>query len=296
MPAENHKEHTLKDSLNDSYRLIVQTTETFEEKISFRFRYWQAILTSILLLVFMILSIGSLIIFTPLKKLIPGYGDLAQYTEITRLNEELLDLENQLSVQKNYTTRFMSMLKDSVETEEAIRKKQGNIAAKADASLGKKIKEEEDIRNEVEADRQKQQKELLAKSSSDSKMVPLDKIQFVPPVKGSISGAFMPQKKHLGLDLIAPKNTPVKATLDGFVMFADWTIESGQTIGIQHQNNLISFYKHNSSLLKKQGDFVKAGEAIAIIGNTGTHTDGPPVHFELWHDGKALDPSDYIQF
>lgn len=296
MPSENQKEQTLKDSLARSYRLILQKTETFEEKINFQFKPWQVLLGTFLSLILLVLLIGSLIIFTPLKRLIPGYGDLAQFTEITKLNEDLDELERQLAIQKNYSSRFMKMLRDSVENEEMVRQKQQGIDPKEHTLSVEKVKEDEELRNEIEAVRQKEQRELLAKSNSYSKMVPLDKISFVPPVKGSVSGAFMPEKKHLGVDLIAPKSTPVKASLDGYVMFADWTIESGQTIGIQHQNNIITFYKHNSSLLKKQGDIVKAGEAIAIIGNTGTHTDGPHVHFELWHDGKALDPAQYIQF
>ena len=84
--------------------------------------------------------------------------------------------------------------------------------------------------------------------------------------------------------------------MDGYVISSDWTLATGNTIGIQHTNDIITWYKHNSSLLKKAGDYVKAGEAVAIIGNTGDLTDGPHLHFELWHSGKAVDPEDYIQF
>ena len=95
---------------------------------------------------------------------------------------------------------------------------------------------------------------------------------------------------------MAPKNTPIKASLDGFVIQSDWTMDSGNTIGVQHDNNVITFYKHNSSNLKKTGDKVKAGEAIAIIGNSGELTDGPHLHFEIWYQGKPMNPSDFIEF
>jgi len=84
--------------------------------------------------------------------------------------------------------------------------------------------------------------------------------------------------------------------MDGYVFSSDWTLETGNTIGIQHSNNLISFYKHNSALLKKTGEYVKAGEAVAIIGNTCTLSSGPHLHFELWHSGKAIDPENFIIF
>ncbi len=296
MPSENHKEHSLKDNLKKSYRFILQRKETFEEKISFNFTIWQAIASGILTFILLTISIGSLIIFTPLKKMVPGYGELAQYEEITSLNKELDELEQQLIAQKTYTTRFMNMLRDSVENEESVKKQQKNVDPQEHILSVKKVKEDAELRNEIAEEKNQKKEALLAKSSSESRVLPLNKLYFIPPLKGRLSGSFMPEKKHLGVDLVAPKNTPIKTVMDGFVIVADWTMESGQTIGIQHQNNIITFYKHNSSLLKKQGDFVKAGEAIAIIGNTGTHTDGPHLHFELWQDGKALNPVDYIQF
>ena len=88
----------------------------------------------------------------------------------------------------------------------------------------------------------------------------------------------------------------VKATLDGTVTLADWTVETGYVIYIQHENNLISVYKHNAELLKKVGNKVKAGDAIAIIGNSGELTTGPHLHFELWHNGTPIDPQTYIVF
>jgi len=89
---------------------------------------------------------------------------------------------------------------------------------------------------------------------------------------------------------------PIKCVLDGYVVISDWTRETGNTIGIQHANNTMTFYKHNSTLLKKAGEFVKAGEAIAVIGNTGDLTDGPHLHFELWYKGQAVDPAEYVRF
>lgn len=118
----------------------------------------------------------------------------------------------------------------------------------------------------------------------------------LPPVKGKVSAHFDSNLKHFGLDILAPKNSAIGTISDGFVTYADWSLETGNTIVIQHDNNLLSIYKHNSMLLKNIGDFVKAGEAIAIIGNTGSLSSGPHLHFELWHNGKAINPTNYINF
>ena len=89
----------------------------------------------------------------------------------------------------------------------------------------------------------------------------------------------------------------LKSTIwDGHVITADWTLETGYTIGIQHNNDMVSFYKHNATLLKRTGAFVRAGEAVAIIGNTGKMSSGPHLHFELWLQGKPVDPTNYIDF
>ena len=119
---------------------------------------------------------------------------------------------------------------------------------------------------------------------------------FFTPLKGFVTNNFNALNSHYGIDIVAKKNEPIKATLDGTVIFCDWTIKTGYVIAIQHQNNIISVYKHNSALMKKEGNYVKAGEVIAIIGNTGELTSGPHLHFELWYDGKAVNPKEFMRF
>jgi murein DD-endopeptidase MepM/ murein hydrolase activator NlpD len=121
-------------------------------------------------------------------------------------------------------------------------------------------------------------------------------LHMIPPVKGMVSLGFSSDDKHYGVDVLSAANTPVKTILDGYVLHNGWNVETGHTIFVQHPNEMVSVYKHNSSLLRETGDFVRAGEAIAIIGNTGIHTDGPHLHFELWISGKPADPMTYIDF
>ena len=106
----------------------------------------------------------------------------------------------------------------------------------------------------------------------------------------------MQDEEHYGVDVVAEQDAGVKSTLRGKVIFASWTAETGNVVVVQHHNELISIYKHNSVLLKKIGDIVKAGEVIAIVGNSGNFTTGPHLHFELWHKGTPVNPEDYISF
>ena len=128
-------------------------------------------------------------------------------------------------------------------------------------------------------------------SSSDD-----DFYHFFSPLDGVVTNHFDETTRHYGVDLVAKQNSNVLSVLDGVVIFTDWTIKTGYVIQVQHNGNLVSVYKHNSVLLKKQGDFVRAGEAIAVVGNTGEETTGPHLHFELWQAGKALNPETFIKF
>lgn len=134
---------------------------------------------------------------------------------------------------------------------------------------------------------------LLAPSIEE---LELAEMFFFPPVNGIISAPFDVNTAHFGVDLVANANEPIKVIADGVVVLSSWTQDSGYVIGVQHQGNLLSMYKHNSVLLKKVGSFVTSGEAIAIIGNSGEFTDGPHLHFEVWHNGNPIDPEQIISF
>ena len=120
---------------------------------------------------------------------------------------------------------------------------------------------------------------------------------FFTPLTGIVSAGYSPSKTHYGVDIVAKSNEPIKCVADGTVIFTDYDFsDSGYVIAVQHRNNMISIYKHNSAILKKVGNFVSGGEIIAIIGNTGELTTGPHLHFELWFNGNPVNPEDFISF
>ncbi|MEM9023193.1 MAG: M23 family metallopeptidase, partial [Bacteroidota bacterium] len=136
----------------------------------------------------------------------------------------------------------------------------------------------------------------LYETSGEGSSSDVNSFFFFTPLKGIVSAPFDARKGHHGVDVVAGENEAIKATLDGTVILATWTSETGHVIQVQHANNLVSIYKHNSVLLKKTNDKVKAGEAIAIIGESGENSTGPHLHFELWFNGQPIDPADYMVF
>lgn len=301
MANEQDKEKSWIEKLKHTYRLVVMNNETFEEIGSYKLTLLNVYIALSTIVVVVALVVVSLMAFTPLRKYIPGYGEINQNEELYQLYQELDSIEQEMNAHRQYAQNFQRMLVGDVETEDEVEK-----SAQEELRNIESANEEVDPVEPSEVDEELRQEIELAdigdivqagrKSNLSSSGIPLEQMFFTEPISGEISAEFMPEKNHYGVDILAPKNTAIKAIMDGYVFISDWTLETGNTIGIQHANNVISFYKHNSVLLKKVGSYVRAGEAVAIIGNTGTLSDGPHLHFELWYRGNPVPPTEYINF
>ncbi len=282
-----------REKLEVTYRLVIINDDTFEEVNATKLTLLNLYTIASSVFVALIFVVFLLIIFTPVKRYIPGYGDFNARQKIIELEKQISNLEAEVNSYQSWTANIKKILVGDVDsTGEFEVKDTTNTVAKRRVNVPK-IPEDKDLRQtigEMEAPAETRVVNL------EIQQKPLEQIYFIPPVSGEISLSFSHEKKHLGVDITAPKNTAIKSVLDGYVIFTDWTLETGNTICVQHSNNLISFYKHNSALLKQIGDIVTAGEAIAIIGDTGDHSTGPHLHFELWHEGKPVDPGDYVNF
>jgi len=296
MAEENKKERRRWDRMKDTYRLVIFNNETFEEVRSFNMSPLNVyVMLSTLVVLVSALAI-AVIVFTPVKRLIPGYGSASSQPEMVRIYRAVDSLEALVEAQERYNLGMKKMLTADVEyapSEPPAEKPLGDHEpvpkSEADAELRNEV-EVADIRNATG------QTKPVSPINVSPREVPLEQMHFSSPIGGSLVAVFDLDKKHMGVDVVAPKNTPVKAALDGWVISSDWTLETGNTIAIQHTNNIVTFYKHNSVLLKKTGAYVRGGEAIAIIGNTGELTDGPHLHFEMWHQGKPVNPLDFVDF
>ena len=283
---------TLLQRLRKKYRLIVYTDKTFEERKHFRLSKMN-ILT--FLLSFFLLStifVIILFVFTPLKNLIPKRPDPILQAELMQNVYRIDSLAQEIEIRDKYLNNLKRII--SGEAPEDVVKdvsKEDSIAASAnlvfttsetDSILRKEIEEEEKI---------------SLQAGSKTKYKNFSHLHFFAPInKGMLINKFNSDARHYGVDIVAGPNAGVLAVLDGTVITADWTLATGYILQIQHENDLVSFYKHNSELLKKVGDRVRAGETIAIIGNSGELSSGPHLHFELWHKGIPLNPEDYIVF
>lgn len=300
MPDELNDQEKWIDKLQHTYRLVVMRDESFEEVGSYRLTRLNIYLLISTLIVTTAFVVFLLIWLTPIKRWIPGYGDVNLRENAEELAQRVQELEEQNKAHTTYISSVQRIFSANFETEESIPLIDSSETVPDSLLKLDRIEEDEELRNAVESE------QPLVPSAVESleddgkfnhnRMTPLEQMFPTAPVKGEISNGFMQDKGHYGVDVLAPRNTPIKSVLDGIIIQSDWTLETGKTIAIQHPNNVVSFYKHNSALLKKVGETVKEGEAIAIIGNTGTLSSGPHLHFELWYNGKAVDPVEFIAF
>ncbi len=281
------------EKVKHPYRLVVMNNDTFEEVGSYKLTLLNIYIMLSTIVVLVAICVVAAIVFTPAKQYIPGYGDVSAQAEMQKIYASLDSIEYYANATDEYTKSVQRVLTGNAQDVPA------DIPADLtdDTEYSIEVSEEEmALREEIELEKLNEKNRTTTNVNTSPSDKPLEQLYFTSPLSGEISDGFMPDKKHYGIDIVAPKGTPIKSVLDGFVIMSDWTRETGNTIGIQHANNTITFYKHNSTLLKKTGELVKAGEAIAVIGNTGDLTDGPHLHFELWYKGQPVDPGEYVRF
>ena len=288
-------DRSLLDRLRDKYRLIIVDDETFEERTSFKLSRLNVltIIASASMLITVILL--SIVIYTPAKELIPGYSDAQAKREAKQALERADAMEDELYKQDLYIQNVMRVLKGEVNSEE-IETPENSAPVeehKGDLDFSPSIKD-----SVLRADVAAEERYNLNFKNSESRttMAALSNLVFFSPLRGTVSSSFNIATEHLVVDVVAPDKTAIKSVLEGTVILSTWSANEGYVIAIQHVDNLISIYKHNSILLKKTGDIVKAGESVAIIGNSGELSDGPHLHLELWYRGDALDPENFILF
>ena len=274
--------------LKNKYRLVILNDTSFEERFSYRLTPLNLLTLFLTSAVLLVLIVAITIIFTPLREYIPGYTDVNLRKDLTKQVLKSDSLEKELRRNTTYLKNIKLILSGKPPLPEDSLIDAEPILGEVDPSV--KSKEDSILREYVE--REDSYSLNVDNEETNSAL----KIYFFPPLKGAVTDSYDVKKEHFGIDIVAPKDEAIKATLEGTVIFAEWTVETGYVIQLQHTNNLTSIYKHNSVLLKRTGDIVKAGEAIAIIGNSGELSSGPHLHFELWQNGVSLDPLEYVNF
>ncbi len=266
--------------------------DTFEEKASLKLSPMNVFVTAGTIIISLVFLVIYIIAFTPLREYIPGYADLSMQRKVISMGVKADSLEAGLQAKEAYINNINNIINGTVGDNDSKGDKTGNVQRYDTIRTLKKSKEDSLLRAQIE----NENKFELSVNEPKPFANGISNFFFFTPVKGTVTNIFDPAQKHYGIDIVAPKNEAIKSTMDGTVIMAHWNFETGHVIGIQHSNNMISIYKHNSGLLKKIGNYVKAGEAIAIIGNSGELSTGPHLHFELWYNGTAINPQQYMAF
>lgn len=273
------------------YKLVLMDAQTYEEKISFLVSRLGVFVSMGTLIVLLVVGTIYLVAFTSLREYIPGYTDLSLPEKIYELQQKADSLESEFRRRELFIENFRRILADEEMYDDQIQHYE--TMPNYDTITLRHSAADSTLREEYE---NQTQFNLYPNTMFSYSPVSIGNIYFFTPINGIITREFDPLHSHFGIDIVANPNEAIKSILDGTVIFSNWTLETGYIIGIQHQHQLISVYKHNSVLLRQQGDFVKAGETISFIGASGELQTGPHLHFELWYDGKPVNPEEFISF
>ncbi len=267
------------------FRIVVVSLQTFDERRKWNLSRLEFISLSLGFTIFIIAITSSLIVFTNLRQLIPGYPDKATKKAIVENAIRLDSLEQEVLIRDQYLTNLKQVLLGEKPFNPEL-----EMVAHLQDTATKHIQLTENENEELV-----EQISNVTKKPKNTSTKALSSMMF-PPVKGVVTNSFDPAHGHYGTDLVTEGDEIVRASLDGTVILANWTIETGYTIQIQHKDNYITVYRHLKKMLNKAGDKVTAGQSIGLYGNTGEISFGPHLHFEIWHNGVAIDSEKHIIF
>lgn len=269
------------------YKLTVTNENTLEDIVGLHVSKLNGLSVLLTVLAVLFLVAACIIAFTPLRNYLPGYMNSEVRTQIVENALRVDSLQQLLDKQKLYIMNIQDIFSGKVQIDTV--QTLDSLTVSRHDTLMERTKREEEFRRQYE----ETEKYNLTTITSQPDV---NGLIFYRPTRGMISDSFDPDKRHFGTDIAANSNESVLATMDGTVVLSTYTAETGYLIGVQHSQDFISVYKHCGSLLKQEGDRVKGGEAIALVGNSGTLSTGPHLHFELWYKGRPVNPEKYIVF
>lgn len=283
------KTSKLKEKLTNKYRMVILNEDTFEERFSFKLSRLNVYVFGGLSVILLIILTSLLIAFTPLREYVPGYSSTELRKKATDLTYQLDSLENIYRVNNTKLNAMISVIRgdesvsnyqnkvDSIIETNKTLDEQHLFASKADSIFRAEIENKDKF------------------NVNNSKSSEISTTLFAP-VTGTITTSFNSKENHFAIDIATKKNAPISAIADGTVIFSEWSVDTGFVIILDHGNSLLSVYKHNSQLFKKQGELVKSGEVIANAGSAGELSTATHLHFELWYNGYPIDPTNFMDF
>lgn len=277
------------EKLNKKYRIAFIDHESLSQSRLLVIRPLSILIACIGILFIVAMGTASLVIFSPINRVIPGAPDPEMDAKFMRLSSALDSAEVELEAKDKWIAIMQQAASSGVDPQ-----------ARPPVPEDNNVQPLEDIALEA-GNNDNIDPETAPQAISrpvDVSPPPIEGSRFnlFTPVDGYVSNEFDYGEDHYGVDVVARENAPIKAVASGFVIFSEYSDETGYVIGISHGEDLFSFYKHNSMVFKEVGDYVFGGEAIAVIGNSGQNSSGTHLHLELWHKGQARNPLDYMVF
>lgn len=286
--ASKKKKKRWWQNIKFKYRVSIANENTLEEVFSFRVSKLNGLSVLFVVLTVLFLFTALLMVYTPLRNYLPGYMSNQLRATIMENALQIDSLEQMAEQQRLYIANVQDIV--------AGRKSADSVYVIDSLSVMpvEQLMEATDRENAFRQSYEEAERYNLTAPAVRS--TETEGLRFYRPTRGILSSSYDAEMKHYGVDIAANPNESVLATLDGTVIWSTYTTSFGYVIALQHSRGLVSIYKHCGSLLKGDGDVVHAGEAIALVGNTGTHSSGPHLHFELWSKGQPLNPERHIVF
>ena len=287
MKNEKQNKTFLKRIFND-YKVVVSSEDTFEEKLSFKASKINAFIIMLLYSIILIAFTISIVFFTQLREMVPGYSSSDLLNRAIYLTKKTDSLEQQIALNNKFYKSIEDVLSGNVD----------EFVSRDELSIDSNLINPDifTISPNLQDSILRQYVENEDKFNLTNNELVIENKMFFSPIKGEITQSFNFNENHFAIDIAADIGTPVKSVLDGKIIFSEWSLETGYVVVIDHGENIISVYKHNSKTLKEQNDFVQAGEVIAYSGNQGNLSSGPHLHFELWKNGTPIDPEPLLNF
>ena len=287
MKNKRQNKSFLKRIFND-YKVVVSSEDTFEEKLSFKANKINVLIIMLVYSIILISFTISIVFFTQLREMVPGYSSSDLLNRAIYLTKKTDSLEQQIALNNKFYKSIEDVLSGNI----------NEFIARDELSIDSNL-----INPGIVTISPNSQDSILRKYVENEEKFNLtnneliiENKMFFSPIKGEITQNFNYNENHFAIDIAADIGTPVKSVLDGKIIFSEWSLETGYVVVIDHGENIISVYKHNSKTLKEQNDFVQAGEVIAYSGNQGNLSSGPHLHFELWKNGIPIDPEPLLNF
>lgn len=282
-------------NLQEKRRVVILDEGSFEEKRNFTTSKFSILVLFLFSLIVFSILFFLLISYSSIKTFVPGYPSASAQKELVDKNIELDQKLNELIVKTNKEERYIYNIQKILNGDTPIDRESSAKVFKSQSI---------DTKNEVSTSEKTIREKVDKREKYDIDVIPggaltkdvLPELLLFPPIIGELTNKMNISSGHFGVDIIAPKNEAVVAILKGTIVYQNWSPTDGHVVHVQHKNNLLSIYKHSSEVLKKIGDYVDAGEPISIVGNSGEHSTGPHLHFELWHNGYPMDPEKFINF